>query len=450
MKNNSPATALRKLLTLKPGSKDLLKSRENSQIEFKESFNWNNRADYARTLVGYSNNRGGFLVFGVTNEPRRLKGVNVGNFEACDPAKITEFFNSVFSPELHWDIDTVQVNGVTLGFIYSHESIDKPIVCTGSHSGIIVEGAIYYRYRGRTQLIKYAELRGILEERLTRERKAWIQHLNTIGRAGPTNVGIIDTIRGKLFGGGVPSMIDEGLLRKLKFIRSGQFSDSGGQPTLRIIGDVQPVTGVIKEVPVSVGINGDDLISAFVAQRTLDKSEATAYLRQSVYQSSSFYPVNYYAKLSGLSDDGIRELLHAQRTAAPSMRTKILRRLNGEDRITPQGTLVDLKPYLKKLDAASFLAKLNECRQERERRTLLLAALKQNMQLVSENIGGIEFIRLSEAITHLSKAELKERKDDLFESLLKIFDGYATMTSTERSSFRRTTAFCDEVLYGKS
>lgn len=449
MKNASLTKRLRQLLVLRPGSKDVLRSRESSQVEFKETFNWNSRAAYARALVAFANNRGGFLVFGVTNDPRRLKGVNLSNFESCDPARITEFFNSVFSPELHWDIDTVQINGFTLGYVYSHESIDKPIVCTGSHSGIIGEGEIYYRYRGRTQTIKYPELRAIIEERLTRERKAWIQHLNTIGRAGPTNVGIVDTIRGRLFGGGAPSMIDEGLLRKLKFIRMGQFSESEGAPALRIVGDVQPVSGVVMEVPVSVGIHGEDLISAFLAQRSLETSQAISYLRESVYLSSPFFPVHYYAHLSGLQQEAIEVLLSDQKTTAPTMRARILRRLSGADQITAQGTLVDMDSYVSGLDATSFAAKLKECQLEKEKRTLFVAALRKDIQLVTIHLEMIDIFRLSEAITHLTRPDLKKRKDRLLELLLKVFDGYATMTASERSTFRKAVAFCDEGLFGK-
>ena len=35
-----------------------LKSRESNTVEFKESFNKNNTAKYAKTMAAYSNNRG--------------------------------------------------------------------------------------------------------------------------------------------------------------------------------------------------------------------------------------------------------------------------------------------------------------------------------------------------------------------------------------------------------
>src|ERR1035441_7266905 len=105
METNAFSDRLKLLLQLRPGTTDLLRNRENSQLEFKETFNLGSRAKYGRSLAAFANTRGGYIVFGVTNEPRRLKGVNSVNFDSCDPSKLTEFLNSHFSPELAWEMD---------------------------------------------------------------------------------------------------------------------------------------------------------------------------------------------------------------------------------------------------------------------------------------------------------------------------------------------------------
>lgn len=79
-----------------PGS-DKLKSRENGYLEFKESFNWGNKNEYVRTIAAFANAKGGYLVFGVTNSPRTLKGLTSDKFENTDTAKITEYLNE-YSP----------------------------------------------------------------------------------------------------------------------------------------------------------------------------------------------------------------------------------------------------------------------------------------------------------------------------------------------------------------
>lgn len=39
-------------------------TRESGWIEFKQSFSWANKAEYARTIAAFANSRGGYFVFG--------------------------------------------------------------------------------------------------------------------------------------------------------------------------------------------------------------------------------------------------------------------------------------------------------------------------------------------------------------------------------------------------
>jgi predicted HTH transcriptional regulator len=79
-----------------------LKSRESSTIEFKESFNWGSKEKYAKSLAAFANNHGGYLLFGVADQPRRLVGLSTKNFEMLDEAVITSYLNGLFSPEMHY------------------------------------------------------------------------------------------------------------------------------------------------------------------------------------------------------------------------------------------------------------------------------------------------------------------------------------------------------------
>ena len=51
-----------------------LKSRESNTVEFKESFNKSNTPKYAKTMAAYANNRGGYIIFGVKDNPRKIVG----------------------------------------------------------------------------------------------------------------------------------------------------------------------------------------------------------------------------------------------------------------------------------------------------------------------------------------------------------------------------------------
>lgn len=83
---------LRQMLRLRSGAERILRNRESSQLEFKETFNFGSRVRYARTMAAFANNRGGYIVFGVEPSPHRLKGVNSTAFERVDPAQLDAVF----------------------------------------------------------------------------------------------------------------------------------------------------------------------------------------------------------------------------------------------------------------------------------------------------------------------------------------------------------------------
>src|SRR6266851_4577430 len=79
-----------------------------------------------------------------------------------------------------------------------------------SQTGEISEAEKFtFGTRVRLRAFDTRRLRAIIDARIARERQAWLQHLRTIERVGPRNVGILDTIHGKLYGAGAPFLIDE-------------------------------------------------------------------------------------------------------------------------------------------------------------------------------------------------------------------------------------------------
>ena len=53
--------------------------QHNGWQEFKISFNWNSRDKYAKSMVAFANNKGGYIVFGVKDKPRDLVRLQSNN-----------------------------------------------------------------------------------------------------------------------------------------------------------------------------------------------------------------------------------------------------------------------------------------------------------------------------------------------------------------------------------
>lgn len=244
---NIPERLLALLKLTEPNGTRLI-SRENSQLEFKQSFNWGSKAAYAKTLAGFANNRGGYIVFGVTNSPREVVGLANDNFETHDEAVVSQYLITNFAPGIDFEKGVVAVSGRQLGYIYVHPAERKPIICS-QNDAENREGDIYFRYKGRSQRIKYPELAAIMSETQRSESDRWFKLFERIARIGIDHTALLDTKLGKVEGDRGVLLIDDALLAKVKFIQEGKFRETG-KPTLRLIGDVTPVGAQPADVPV--------------------------------------------------------------------------------------------------------------------------------------------------------------------------------------------------------
>ena len=249
-----------------------LRSRESSTVEFKESFNKNNTAKYAKTMAAFANNQGGYIVFGVKDNPRSVVGLQNDNFDNMNQEQLTEAINSLFAPEIIWECGIVTVdaqtkdeNGVIatkqkkIGWLYTEQSEQKPIIAQKANDGEkIASGDVYYRYRARTQKIRYAEMARIIEERSAKERERLLKLVEVIRENNTANLGIVNYSSGKI---STPYGVDVAFERKLvtqvlkkaKFIKEGSFNETDGIPVIKVTGNID----LAEEVPVPEG-NPDD------------------------------------------------------------------------------------------------------------------------------------------------------------------------------------------------
>ena len=99
-----------------------LKSRERNDLEYKESFGLNSSIMYAKTMAAFANNQGGYLLFGIKDNPRNVIGVNPG-FSNFQQEKFTETLNSLFSPEILWETGVVEFSNFNIGYIYTYDVV---------------------------------------------------------------------------------------------------------------------------------------------------------------------------------------------------------------------------------------------------------------------------------------------------------------------------------------
>lgn len=228
-------------------------SRESCTVKFKENFNKGSLAKYAKTMSAFANRDGGYLIFGVKNNPRTVVGMRDNTFEEYDDEKFVEKLNEYFSPEIKFERTTIKYFELNIGIIYVYKAISKPVVCTKSiqnnSSFTIREGAIYYRYSAKSSEIKYPDLKIMLEQVKEDERKLWMQTITKIAKIGVNNLSLINLKDGKLninnLGKNRELFIDEELISKLKLVKEGHFSETDGDPTLKLVGEIKGISGAI-------------------------------------------------------------------------------------------------------------------------------------------------------------------------------------------------------------
>lgn len=312
-----------------------LQTREGSTKEFKESFTFGSIGAFARTMAAYANARGGYLIFGVTDNPRvaiGMSGNSKAHFDTLDQAKFTQHLNDMFSPELRWEAISYELEpGKSLGLIYTFEAEHKPVIARKNvreANADIREGDVLYRYHSRTERIKFPELRQILDDARLREQRAMMRHVEGLLRAGASNAAVLDFGTSLIHGpNGQTVLMDEELVSRLTFIKKGEFEEVHGAPTLRIVGDLVPVSTIAvgPQKVVREALSSDIVLSDFLSREPVANGEQ--YIRQIATGTTAFLPVHYYRVAANWTHLELIEFIEGVTTRSVS-KTKLLERLN--------------------------------------------------------------------------------------------------------------------------
>lgn len=221
--------------------------RESQYLEFKESFNLAGLADYYRDFAAFANNKGGHLIFGVKDRPKReligLSAKALDQFDRLDPEIVTGHLLDIFKGDIEWEHDIFKVGELSFGAFYIHQSGVKPIICSKDEGRdqILKNGEIYYRYGGRTQKIQASELETIINQRIEQTNNQWLDLVKKIGQSGPANAAILDTEKGIIEKKDSQILVvDEELVKGMQWIKEGEFKERKGAKTLKLVGEVSP------------------------------------------------------------------------------------------------------------------------------------------------------------------------------------------------------------------
>lgn len=435
------------ILRLKNSTTLSLKTRESTRIEFKESFNWSNKSKYAKTMAAFANNDGGYIVFGISDSPRHIVGLNSNRFEEIDEEKITSYLNENFSPEILWMKEVIEVHGKRVGLIYVAESNNKPVMCSKGDRDT-KEADIYYRYSGRSERIKYPELKKVLSLERHKEKELWMKHMQKIAKIGVDNVALLDIDKGKFEGENGTLLIEQDIVKEIEFIREGEFKERTGAKTLKLVGEVREFSGIVLPTRTKLTVvRTREIMEALLHGKLHEGMSSEEYLKQLPFERSRFMPIFIFIKLGGLYKEQVIQIFREANTTAVQLKQGLINRLEEQknyamgtyiDEIVEEGLVIseidDFKTYIDSKDSYK-----NDYT-----RSLLF-----NLLLSDKNYKINDFIpeyykRIIECITHLNKSQIDGIRPLIAEIMMKIYDDYYTVISPK---FRNTVCYIDELLY---
>lgn len=428
---------LRRRLKLQNEQSFRVISRESTNLEFKESFNFGSLSSYFKTMAALANNSGGYLIFGVTDSPRVAIGLSrssLQSFESIRVEEITKQLQSYFDPEISWEHRTYEISDRNFGVIYIHKLDNRPCICKKTLSATnpkasLREGDIFYRYGGRSERIHYTELREILDATRKSEQELWLDLVRNAMSIGVENASLLDLSTGRIGLGSGAIVLDQNLVERMRFVKQGEFSETVGAPTLRLLGEVQEVrsNNVLIDQPSLTelrGIETHDVVASFLESKQVENP--LEYLKRVCSENSPNYPVFYFAYLSNLPFATLIENLELHRTTSGS-KERVLDRLRGEKiQEVPLGT--------------------SEHPSSVRKRALRAQLLEQNSLGVIETIQQLK--DTLSVICSLSDEEMADHAGELKEIMHSVyFDWIEDLDSNVKSQLRKSISKLDQALF---
>jgi hypothetical protein len=412
-------------------SENFIRQKENSEIEFKESFHSPKHKDKKlhKWIASFANSNGGIILYGIKDNGE-LVGLQNNKLKDFDNKDLSQELLDYFAPEIKFELFTKTINNFEIGFLYIYKSENKPVITIKTANNNIQEGDIFFRYPGQSRKISYGDLRNIIEEKQNKLNEKWLKLINNVATIGVENIGLLNVENGELIGSKNKLLIPEELLKKLTFINEGKFVEKDGAPTLKLIGDVQPVDSnkIMQLVENKYHIiTHFELFNSFFEQE-LDTDSSKEFFRRVLHENSVYYPIYFYLVNSKLTQKEIKKVL-----------------------INEKGNKVkdvEKRFKLEKKNPIKFqIGNISTGTDAAKKITEGYKKLKLKENIDFSKITPLELRYYIQAITHLKENEIDI--EYIMKILKQIYNNYFNESSTTKSFIRKAICHIDLVIYGK-
>ena len=430
MENPFSENSLKKLFKPSSRNSELIGKNEGTTIEYKESFGFASIADYLKAMAAFANRDGGYIIFGIKDRPHKLVGLTdkaLSNFNRIDNQLWTTHLREYFAPEIKWGKFIHKIGDKFFGIVYTYPADTKPVICKKDANNTLRKAAIYYRYNSQNSEIDYPELAHIIENEKDKINEKWMKMIKQISEVGVVNSSFLDIKNAKIVGPNSTLYIDENLFNQLVFVQKGSFVENGGNPALKVVGEVQTVVGaqkVIVNTPNNKAVTVDDILKAFITQsKVINPLE---FVKLICYQNTGNIPFLYYLYLANVSISDAMNYL--------------------EDIPVNSNAKICLKNKLENKDS-KFLKLSITGTNASIKKNSYKAMILENKLMVPKEVTEIKYCLL--AIRGMHKDEVINNKKYILSVLDEIYLNFFNSPShaTIKSEFRYALCWVDEALY---
>lgn len=218
-----------------------VRSRESKTIEFKSQINKRLLRKCVKTVAGFANTSGGSIVFGVSDSPRRLIGIDENSVP--DQAEFDDVLEKYLSPIPEVVITTETVFGQTLLIIKVLKYSMPPIFTIADlmieNDRLLQKGCVYTRRSGKTCPAGIEEITRVLNYRDDQLRSGFWGILNRVQKLGTENIAVADFSNSKSIGSNVELYVPVEAAAKLNVVKKGKMINEFGIPAYSLNGEMR-------------------------------------------------------------------------------------------------------------------------------------------------------------------------------------------------------------------